>query len=103
MFKNVSGRNKMREIKFRAWNPFTQEMVSDFKAAEDSINNTFKIAKIYIMQYTEQKDKNNVEIWHGDIVKGKQFKGNREIIFKDGIYWIKGNHKDYKITGVEII
>ncbi len=62
----------MREIKFRAWNNETKRMDYDFKKVALLVGMDSKsiLRKQYeLMQYTGLKDKNNVEIYEGDIVK----------------------------------
>ena len=52
----------MREIKFRVWDPAEKQMchviAADFQDNAD------------LMQYTGVKDKNGVEIYEGDIIRG---------------------------------
>ncbi|NFC76723.1 hypothetical protein EXM99_08180 [Clostridium botulinum] len=100
----------MREIKFRAWNNSHNTMEYDIQNDYDCIlscfggflNNEFW----EVMQYTGLKDKNNKEIYEGDIVnieiKDKTIKNkiiatsNEVVEYKDckfGVVW--GWHRDF--------
>lgn len=73
----------MREIKFRAWNKRTNTMhinVEEFHEGDfdrsfdtDSFGHTIRQDYIEGMQYTGLKDKNDVEIYEGDVVQFEMY------------------------------
>lgn len=66
----------MREIKFRAWNEVEEKMYNWYEFLNTNMKNTFiapESTAIILMQYTRLKDKNEKEIYEGDIVKYDEF------------------------------
>lgn len=94
---------EMREIKFRAWDAVMDFMVDvdyykiDFKGQvffdndDKSLYN--QTDKLILMQYTDSKDKNNVEIYEGDLLKIEMDWGYglAEIIIK--VYFENGSFR----------
>lgn len=96
----------MREIKFRAFDKENKEMLyvstlfleGQFGGEGFGVSNTpyRNIDPETIMQYTELKDKNGVEIYEGDIVLFNE--ETYEVKWFDGAYVIKSKNSIRGIT-----
>ena len=81
---------KMREIKFRAWNKLTNQMIYDIQEDKEhnqkiitSFGFMLKKNNYEIMQFTGLYDKKNVPIYEGDILE------NTAVNFKFIVKFIK--------------
>ena len=91
----------MREIKFRAWNKQKKEMM---KVSSISLENKeiavkdfgtyhfFRIKDIELMQYIGLKDKNDKEVYEGDIVVLNN-------IENDNMCIVRYEHSRYRLEG----
>lgn len=98
----------MRDIKFRAWDKFNEEMFPK-KFEDDFLVKFFRDVnerrnggnEIIIMQFTGLKDKNGKEIYEGDILRYSfgipgipGISGNAEVVFKEcAFYALTPEHK----------
>ena len=59
---------KQREIKFRAWDRKSKQMLDESWLGDNSYYSIFLNEDLQIMQYTGLKDKNGKEIYEADIL-----------------------------------
>jgi uncharacterized phage protein (TIGR01671 family) len=78
----------MREIKFRAWDKLLNEMTlhDSFFELQRWNRTPEELNSFELMQYTGLKDKNDVEIYEGDIVSIDGTGESWEVIFSNGCF-----------------
>ena len=101
----------MREIKFRAWDKLNKEMFN-----VESIN--FQERRVYrdvvsyhdfndieLMQYTGLKDKNEKEIYEGDILFESFGERYYKVVFKNGSFRaeFEGDFDEYSFDLMDVV
>ena len=93
----------MREIKFREWDTERKTMsYSKREDFDDMVGFRFfhtEGGERYLMQYTGLKDKNEKEIYEGDIVIVDQKETPAEVIFENGCFYTPIGISRYRLGG----
>jgi hypothetical protein len=82
--------------KFRVWDLVEEEMMYEnamdnylVTTGEDGYFHLLRVARFYPLQYVGLKDKNNMEIYEGDIVQGK-LRSNFDWVIPQKVTFLNG-------------
>lgn len=101
----------MREIKFRAWDKLNKEMINvesinfqERRVYKDTVSYC-KFEDIDLMQYTGLKDKNNKEIYEGDILFESFGERYYKVVFKNGNFRteFEGYFDEYSFDLIDVV
>ena len=101
----------MREIKFRAWDKINKDMFNvesinfqERRVYKDTVSYR-KFNDVELMQYTGLKDKNNKEIYEGDILFESFGERYYKVVFENGSFRgeFKGDFDEYSFDLIDII
>ncbi|AVQ26032.1 hypothetical protein C4N17_10505 [Fusobacterium periodonticum] len=101
----------MREIKFRAWDKINKDMFNvesinfqERRVYKDTVSYR-KFEDIDLMQYTGLKDKNNKEIYEGDILFESFGERYYKVVFKNGNFRteFEGYFDEYSFDLIDVV
>lgn len=78
-----------RILRFRVWDKISKQMYKWSQIASISLVD-FELEHYTLMQFTGVKDKKGVDIYEGDKIRYKNFKGYSTIVFENGAFGYYG-------------